>query len=491
MNFRCKKNLVVEPVLALYMFAYNLSSPLVQQYVYRRLWAELVNSSFVDNHNVSHCALNQSDPTYLKQKEVQETASLFAMKMNLSGSVLSILIAIILVGNGDRCGHKLSLLLPLVGSLVSSIFLSVMANYSLPLPLLFAVTFICGIFGSLATFFGGAFSFIVSLCKTQREKTIRIAVVDMIFGLMSGFAGLSSGYILKQIGFVWTFAMISLFHLVNIFYCTCFLDDTVQQSEFRPQSLKEGLKETFSGVYLLFKSASCKKRTLIILLLCTFVTYFFTIIGGISLYTLYELNAPLCWNEIYVGYGSATSTIISLTSFLGIAVLSQCLKDIYLVVIGILSYIGGSVMSAFATTTLLMFLANVPSVLCFMPIPVLRAMLSKVVLPQEQGAVFACIACLEVVIGTIALTVFDSIYAVTVAWFPGFSFLLSAGLCIVPLCLLRVTGAHMVNEQSLHTEVQCNSLQGKDSPSTGLEEMTSPAPSAVAESKQDGQPRLV
>ncbi|XP_026715331.1 solute carrier family 46 member 3 isoform X2 [Athene cunicularia] len=123
-------------------------------------------------------------------------------------------------------------------------------------------------------------------------------------------------------------------------------------------------------------------------------------------------------------------------SFLGVYLFSKCLKDIYIVFIGIFSYIGGMIMAAFAKTTLLMFLVRVPSLFCFMPIPVLRSMLSKVVLTGEQGAVFACIACLEVVTGSISLSVFNSLYAATVAWFSGFSFLLSAGLCLIPLAVL-------------------------------------------------------
>nr|XP_020644258.1 solute carrier family 46 member 3 isoform X2 [Pogona vitticeps] len=431
-----KKTFVVEPVISAYMFASSLTSPLVQQYVYRRYWEEMVNSTFVDDDNVSYCEWNQSDPTFLKQKRVQENASLFAMKVDLSGAIPSILMAFVLVANGERCGRKISLVLPLVGSLVCSIFYSLMSFYSLPLVLLLPLALISGIFGGMATFFGGAFSFVVDLCETQKQKTIRIAVVDLILGLMSGLGGLASGFILKGIGFEWTFIAVSLLHIVNISYTTCWLDETVRVSEFRPRSLRDGFKETFSGVYVLFKSSSCEKRISIVLLLCTFMAYLFLVFGGFSLYTLYELNAPLCWDAIYIGYGSAVSTSTSLTGFLGVVLLSRCLRDIYLVFIGIFSFIGGMVMTAFATTTLLMFLARVPSMLVFVPIPVLRSMLSKVVLPHEQGAIFACIACLEVVTGTIAIAVFNSLYAATVAWFPGFTFLFSAGFCIVPLGLL-------------------------------------------------------
>ncbi|XP_048348446.1 solute carrier family 46 member 3 isoform X2 [Sphaerodactylus townsendi] len=379
-----KKTLIVEPVICMYIFAYSLYMPVGQQYVYRRIWEETINSSFKDDDNISHCELNKSAPLYLMEQEVQEKASLFVMKMDLSNAVLNILVAFVLVANGDFCGRKISLILPLVGNLVSSIFLSIMSYYSLSLSFLYALAFISGLFGGMATFLGGAFAFIVELCENHKQKTIRIAVVDLIYGLAFGLGGLSSGFILKGIGFTWTFATISLIGIANFFYVICFLDDTVQVSEVQQQSLMEGLKKTFSGIHALFKSSPLRKRTSIILLLCTFMAYLFTVFGGLSLFTLYELNEPLCWNEIYIGYGSAASTSVSLTSFLGIIVFAQKLKDIYLVFIGIFSYIGGIVMAAFANTTLLMLLVRVPSLLTFMPLPVLRSMLSKMVLPSEQ-----------------------------------------------------------------------------------------------------------
>ncbi|EOB02867.1 Solute carrier family 46 member 3, partial [Anas platyrhynchos] len=431
-----RKFFFVEPVIFVYMFASYLTSPVVQQFIYRRLWEEEYNSTFISSSNTSSCEQNKSSPAYIKQKGVQEKTSLFNMQLDLTAAVPSLVVAFIIVANGDRQGRKRSLVLPSVGALIADIFQTLISYFSLPLSVLFAATFISGLFGSMATFLGGGFAYIADLCHDEKQKTTRIAVVDLIFGVVSGLAGLSSGYILREMGFTWTFGTASLLHVVNIIYIIFFLEDTVSISESQQQaqvSFKELLKETFSGVYMLFKTAPSKKRILIIVLLFTFMTYLFTVFGGSSLFTLYELNEPLCWNEVYIGYGAAAFTSVSLTSFLGVYFFSKCLKDIYIVFIGIFSYVGGIVMAAFAKTTLLMFLVRVPSLFCLMPVPVLRSMLSKVVLPSEQGAVFACIACLEVVTGTISLLVFNVLYAATVAWFSGFSFLFSAGFCLIPL----------------------------------------------------------
>lgn len=50
-----KRLYLVEPLVALYAFSSFLMFPLIQQYVYRRLWQELTNSSFPATDNSSRC----------------------------------------------------------------------------------------------------------------------------------------------------------------------------------------------------------------------------------------------------------------------------------------------------------------------------------------------------------------------------------------------------------------------------------------------------
>lgn len=63
-----RKVLLVEPVIVIYCFAFFLSLPLVQQYIYRRLWEEENNTTFIDYGNTTYCEQNQSNPAYIKQK---------------------------------------------------------------------------------------------------------------------------------------------------------------------------------------------------------------------------------------------------------------------------------------------------------------------------------------------------------------------------------------------------------------------------------------
>lgn len=87
--------------------------------------------------------------------------------------------------------------------------------------------------------------------------------------------------------------------------------------------------------------------------------------------------------------------------------------------------------------------------LASMPFPVLRSMTSKIVSKSDQGALFACLSFLESLTTNVSIAVFSSVYAATLAWYPGFSFLLAAGLCVIPLIVLGVvglTGLHVAEE---------------------------------------------
>ncbi|KAG8584894.1 hypothetical protein GDO81_004811 [Engystomops pustulosus] len=449
---------LVEPVMAIYCFASFASFPLMQQYVYQRFWEDEFNSTVFYNTSISHCETNQSNPNYIHQKEVQKRASTFYTTLDLSSLIPSLVMTLILVSYGDQHGRKVSLLLPSVGALLTVTTYCLASFYELPLEILYLSSVFSGFLGGFATFIGGCFSYIVDIAKDVEKKNVRIAFIDMVLGVSSGAGGILSGYIIRGLGFRWSFALPALLHILNILYIIFILEETVKRSAFQQNVLsKEGFKELFSGVFVLFQHASCKKRLAIGLLLFAFMSYLFSNIGAVSLFTLYELDSPLCWDPVLVGWGSALSTFCFVGSFLGVVMFTRCLKDAYIVFIGIVSWIGGVTMAAFATTTITMMLVRLPLMFSAMPLPVLRSMMSKVVLENEQGALFACIACLESLTGSLAFAVYNSIYGASVLWFSGFSFLLSAALSLIPigvvwllLCIGYQERDHvlLVNEES-------------------------------------------
>ncbi|XP_043995912.1 solute carrier family 46 member 3 [Gambusia affinis] len=435
-----KRLYLVEPVVALYAFSSFLIYPLVQQYVYRRLWQQLTNTPYPISDNTSRCAPRNSSSNQTDfHKEVQKQASLFSLYSELLSTIPSLIVTLVLVAYSDRGGRKTTIIMPLIGMLIyTSTFLTV-SFFELNIYLLIGSSFLSSLFGGIGTFLGGCFAYIADLCQDDRQKTLRMAGVDMMIGLLSGVAAISTGYFLRAAGFNWPFLTSALCQCLILVYAVFILEETVRKtpadgSDIDGSPQRPGLRQLIFGLCQIFARASYKCKVVLALLMIIFTSFIFTYIGGISLVTLYELNEPLCWTEILIGYGSAMSTTVFLTSFLGVSAFTYCgVPQMLIVALGILSVLSGLIMVAFAKTTVLMFLARIPMLLSIMPFPVLRSVMSKIVSKSEQGALFAYLSFLESLFNNVGSAVFNSIYAATVGWYPGFAFLLAAGLCAIPL----------------------------------------------------------
>lgn len=269
-----------------------------------------------------------------------------------------------LVAYSDRGGRKITIVLPLIGTLIFTLALLAVSYFELNIYLLIVFSVLSSLFGGLGTFLGGCFAYIADLCEDGRQKTLRMAGLDMMIGLLSGVAAISTGYFLRVAGFNWPFLTSVLFQCLNILYAIFILEETVKQAptdgsiqeETRQRS---ATKQMVYGVYQMFAGSSCRRRTVLLLLILIFTSLSFAYGGGSSLMTLYELNKPLCWTEILIGYGSALSTTVFLASFLGVAAFTYCgAPQLLIVLLGILSVMSGMVLVAFSSTTLLMFVGE-------------------------------------------------------------------------------------------------------------------------------------
>ncbi|XP_019727616.1 solute carrier family 46 member 3 [Hippocampus comes] len=437
---------LVEPVVALYAFSTYLTYPLVPQYVYRRLWQQLTNSTYPVSDNTSTCAnASDGDNRTFYFQEVQEQASLFSLYSQILSAAPSLLVTLLLVAYSDRAGRKVAIVLPLAGTLLYTLSLLLVTSLRLNVYLLLGASLLSSLFGGLGTFLGGCFAYVADLSGGGgRGMTLRIAGLDMMIGLLSGAAALSTGYFLRAVGFGGPFLTSAACQALVLLYAVFILEETVGRQDgdgADPGGLggRAAVRQMFSAIYRMFAGAGSQRRTLLLLLLLIFTSFSFASVGSFSLMVLYELNEPLCWTEILIGYGAALSTTVFLFSFAGVAAFTYCgASQLLVVLMGILSLAAGMTAVAFSKTTPMMFLARVPMSLSIMPFAVLRSMMSQIISKSEQGALFALLSFAEVLTANVSAALFNTLYAATVSWYPGFVFLLAAGLCVIPTTLLGV-----------------------------------------------------
>lgn len=294
---------------------------------------------------------------------VQRQASLFSLYSELFSTIPSLVVTLMLVAYSDRGGRKITIILPLIGTLAYTLSFLTVSYFELNIYLLIGSSLLSSLFGGLGTFLGGCFAYVADLCEDGHQKTMRMAGLDMMIGLLSGVALISTGYFLRAVGFNWPFLTSAICLCLTLLYAIFILEETVRTPpdaiSLQGSTQASAIKQMLFGVYRMFAGSSCRCKTVLFLLMLIFSSFSFSYVGGLTLMTLYELNEPLCWTEILIGYGSALSTSMFLVSFVGVLVLTYCgVPQLLIVLIGILSVASGMVMVAFVKTTLLMFLGK-------------------------------------------------------------------------------------------------------------------------------------
>ncbi|XP_076131291.1 lysosomal proton-coupled steroid conjugate and bile acid symporter SLC46A3 [Alosa pseudoharengus] len=445
---------LIEPVVSVYSFGMFMTYPLVQQYVYRRQWERIIGSPYpTELNNTSRCGGANLSNQSTQHGAVQRETSLFLLHSELSFLFPSLVMSLLLLAYSDFHGRKVAIVPPLLGDILFTLAYATVSRYSLDLGYLLGAAFVRGLSGGPSPLFGACFAYVADRCDggeaegKSGRRTARMALLEMLLGMQSGLASIATGFYLRLAGFTWPFLTVTALHILVLAFVLFVLRESLvpaQPAPFTSSQVRRWPLGTVAsrlrGVGRLFSAGPKRRGPLLALALCAFAFYNVVTLGGMSLFILYELNAPLCWDEVMVGYGAALSSAMYLGSFAGVRLLSGYLADVCVVLLGLVSLAVGFVMAAFAKTTLLMYLVRVPLLLSVMPSPLIRSMMSKMVTNSEQGAVFACVAFMEMVSVGVSFPTFSSLYAATVSWFPGFSFLLAAVITLVPvtfICAVR------------------------------------------------------
>lgn len=88
------------------------------------------------------------------------------------------------------------------------------------------------------------------------------------------------------------------------------------------------------------------------------ILYDLAVVGAMNVLPLFLLREPLSWNAVEIGHGNAAGYVIFITSFLGVFVFSQYLRDITMIMIGVASFSAGILIMAFVRWTFLFYIGE-------------------------------------------------------------------------------------------------------------------------------------
>lgn len=216
------RDITVEPVLFLYMFAANIAFPTLQALIYHKVCIQKFNNSFCQGlRNVTFQQEHGDENDY-----VQSTTSHWILLGNVAMTLPACFTVLLFLGSfGDKVGRKFPILLPLVGAIIQAIASLLNAVFpAAPLYLLLIGPLLNGLCGGIVACFMAVFSYISNIAQPE-SKTMRFGIVEsMVF--MAGTLGVFiSGVVLDHTSFTFVFGFNAGLQCLALLYVLLWLDD--------------------------------------------------------------------------------------------------------------------------------------------------------------------------------------------------------------------------------------------------------------------------
>ncbi|XP_027763470.1 thymic stromal cotransporter homolog [Empidonax traillii] len=416
---------------------------------------------------------NGTAPSHVLEDAQQKAVSNFYIIYNLVLGLSPLASAYGLSKLGDRIHRKIPICFPLLGYLGSKTLLLLLILLGWPIEVMYGAAALNGLTGGFTTLWAGIMA-LGSLGSSESTRSLRLIVIELVYGL-AGFGGsMASGYLF--VGFSDHYREGTVLVCCSIAcYAFCLLYSIFilivpkpgASCPVKAKSAEEvgsqlpahtgaaaatGSSQPSGGSSSSLVSPS---KLIIILLFVAAILYDLAVVGAMNILPLFLLREPLSWNAVEIGHGNAAGYVIFITSFLGVLVFSRCLRDITMIMIGVVSFSTGILIMAFVQWTFLFYVARAVMLFALIPLPTIRSMLSKHVEGSSYGEVFVLLQLSLVITGVVTSTVYNKIYQNTLNWYSSFCFILSflvGCLSLLPLSFVAIKQRSTTGSLQILTE---------------------------------------
>ncbi|XP_040217082.1 thymic stromal cotransporter homolog [Rana temporaria] len=407
-----------------------------------------------DYYNRTATSLNTSHSVTL-----QKAISNFYIIHNLILGFTPLLSAYILAKIGDNNRRKVTICVPLLGYFLSRCFLLLVIFLDWPIEVMFGSAALNGLTGWFTTYWAGVMAW-AAVGSTEKRRSFKFIVIELVYGLSGCVGSLASGHIFVSFtithntGAILVICSVSLY-LICLLYSIFILKEPYNETALRKnsgdgmdeQEVNNGnLPEPNERSNLLGETneplgglpALTPSKFFIALLFATAIVYNISVDGAMDVLSLFLIKEPLKFSPTYIGYANAAGYFIFITSFLGVWIFSRCLKDVTLIIMGILSFCAGIFIMASVRWTFLYFIARAVMMFSLIPMPTIRSVLSKHIQGSSYGKVFVVLQLSLAITGIVTSVLFNEIYQATLTSFDGTCFIISGILSILSLIPISV-----------------------------------------------------
>ncbi|XP_066951871.1 lysosomal proton-coupled steroid conjugate and bile acid symporter SLC46A3-like [Macrobrachium rosenbergii] len=366
-----------------------------------------------------------------EQDSVQRLSSAYGVYIRLIEFIPGIVVMLFLGSWGDHRERKGPILLPLAGNLLKGLLLTANAYWwSLPPEYILVAYIPVGLTGSMLSLLSGAYAYI-STASAGKSRTSRVAVIGVIVHFTSPAGQALAEALFDRGGYLAVFGAHSAAGALALVYSGVRLE---KWPEGRKQGdLSASVWQALSpkAVMDMFFVALRRRKNGV-------RGYILGYVAAVSLYVV-GVEAKL-FDFLYCrkrfGWDHSTFTLFSIIDMplraTGSLLVLPLLSYFFRVDDGILAFIGGTstlflfIVRGTAPQAWVMYLSSVIGLGNEMVSVSSRAALSKLVKPEELGAIFAILSTGEALIPIIAPSIFTAIYNSTIDFFPGLVYIFAA-----------------------------------------------------------------
>ncbi|XP_022099482.1 proton-coupled folate transporter-like isoform X2 [Acanthaster planci] len=441
--------ITIEPVIFTCLVAYGTIATLRAEYMRMLVLREHGINSTTGGGD-QNCNVNTSSPEYLLEEEIQAETALRVMYLVLCSSGLNILSAPLLSVWSDHAGRKPALFICSFGIWVNTAVYLAVTGFHLSPYYLFIGEAVQGLTGSLILILAVSLAYLADV-TTKERRMFRFVVVDTTLFFAIAVAQVAMGYVVKYFGFVPPFvAMCAACGVALLYIIVPTLLLETREKDSSSSSVRQ-FSDMFLSLVVVFRVKEDNRHIRLALLIV--MGFFFTLMfqGALGTSVLLGLGAPICWSTVTVGIFTAVTLFGSCLGLLVAGMtLPRFVKEHWMLYLACLSSLGSYLLTGFASTSLMLFLASAVGCIQNLPGPVIRTMLSKEVSEDEQGVIFAIIGVIESVANFGSPLLLNALYASTVKIYRGLTFFVLAGVTTIPATLIMILHGMSIRKRKMH-----------------------------------------
>lgn len=350
-------------------------------------------------------------------------ASVYGGLLTFSYAIFQFLFSPIIGGLSDRFGRRPVLLASLMGLGIDYIFLALAPSIAW----LFAGRIIAGIFGASFT---TVMAYIADI-STPEKRSQNFGLVGVAFGL--GFIiGPVIGGIFSEWGIRVPFIVAAVLSLLNWLYGFFILPESLDKKNRRRFEWK---RANPIGAVL-----HIRRYPAILSLIFAVLLLYISGHAAQSTWTFYTME-KFAWDEKTVGYSlGVVGIMLALVQGGLIRVVIPKVGQVKALYIGLVMYIIGFILFAYATESWMMFVFIIPYCLGGISGPAIQGIIANKVAANEQGelqGIMAAMMSMASIIGPLLMTNLFSSFTGNdaITYFPGAPFMAGAILTFVSLLL--------------------------------------------------------